>query len=268
MTTDSWASGDFGFFSISFLIGLSSGGDGETDWLFTKGLYDNGVISQNMFSFSLKDMAEETTRGTSFIDFGPPDESAVTDLSDLVWLDVISGDPYWANYVRGLRFGGLSDDIDADFVFSTRRAYIDTTSTCIKGPREEVDFIHLALIDVVDTYTEQENTVFTYFFDCSRNADKFKSIYFLFGDHWFEMTPEQYLYFGTFSINCSFCIFGYDDYDYWVLGSNFLRDWYSVHDYDNQKFGFVPQINSARSSPDPVTEEPTRSIYSYRNELK
>ena len=87
-----------------------------------------------MFSFALKDEADEDSRGKSSIDFGPPDESAVTDLSDLVWMDVIPDDPYWANYVRGVRFGGLSEDIDPDFVLSKRRAYIDTTSGCIRGP--------------------------------------------------------------------------------------------------------------------------------------
>ena len=61
-------------------------------------------------------MSDEETRGRSFLDLGAPDESAVTDLSDLVWLDVISGDPFWANYIRGIKFGGLSEDIDAAFV--------------------------------------------------------------------------------------------------------------------------------------------------------
>ena len=69
-----------------------------------------------MFSFSLKTMSDEDSRGQSFLDLGSPDESAVTDLSDLVWLDVISGDSFWANYVRGIKFGGLSDGIDAAFV--------------------------------------------------------------------------------------------------------------------------------------------------------
>ena len=69
-----------------------------------------------MFSFSLKTMSDEDSRGRSFLDLGSPDESAVTDMSDLVWLDVISGDHLWANYIRGIKFGGLSDDIDAAFV--------------------------------------------------------------------------------------------------------------------------------------------------------
>ena len=62
-------------------------------------------------------------------------------------------------------------------------------------------------------------------------------------------------------------MFGYENMDHWVLGSNFLHDWYSVFDLENQKFGFVPQAGSARSNLEPVTQEPTRSIYSYRNEL-
>ena len=35
LTTESWAAGDFGFFSMNALVGLSSGGDGNTQWLLT-----------------------------------------------------------------------------------------------------------------------------------------------------------------------------------------------------------------------------------------
>ena len=41
---------------------------------------------------------------------------------------------------------------------------------------------------------------------------------------------------------------------YWLLGDNFLRGWYSVHDMDTQKMGFAPLSGSTVSAPMTSTE--------------
>jgi hypothetical protein len=41
---------------------------------------------------------------------------------------------------------------------------------------------------------------------------------------------------------------------YWLLGDNFLRGWYSVHDMDNARMGFAPLSGSTVSAPMTSTE--------------
>ena len=226
-----WA-GDFASgLPIDAMFGLSSGGDGDTAPLLMHSLYADGVVSENKFSIALKEGDEGPTQGASHIDFGSPDPAAMTDEADTVWLDVLNEDAYWTNSIRGIRFDGLGDDVDPNFAFPSRRAYTDTSSACITGPSAEVDFILAALSDVVDIFDYYENEVLRYVFDCDRNFDSFRSIYLLFGDHWFELRPKDYIYFG-YSGKCSFCMLATTNED-WTLGANFLRGWYAIHDYSN-----------------------------------
>ena len=113
----SWIA-DFRSYPIGAMVGLSSGGIGNTDRLLMYSLYDDGVISENKFSVALKDFDAEETLGLSHIDFGPPDITAMSDESDLIWFDVIPGDFYWSNYVSGIKFDGLKEDVDSAFSFS------------------------------------------------------------------------------------------------------------------------------------------------------
>ena len=267
MALADWAGGyGTNLASLNALFGLGSGGDGDTAPLLMHSLYADGVVSENKFSVALTEDRYESSQGLSHIDFGPPDPTAMTDEADLAWLDVLPGDAMWANRISGVRFGGLDADVDADFALTPKRAFTDTTSSCISGPAAEVDFITAALSDVLDVYDYDVAEAFSYAFDCDPNIDSFRSIYLLFGDSWFELRPEDYLYNGGRG-RCGFCIFRSNN-DYWTLGANFLRGWYAVHDYESSRFGFVPQAKSGREKATPVTRAPTRSIASYDGELR
>ena len=267
MALSEWAGG-FGtnLASLNALFGLASGGDGDTAPLLMHSLFADGVISENKFSVALTEEDLETIQGKSHIDFGPPDTSEMTNETDLTWLDVLPGDAMWANRISGVRFGGLEADVDPDFAFTPKRAFTDTSSSCISGPAEEVDFITMALSDVLDVYDYNIDEAFSYAFDCEPNVGSFRSIYLLFGDSWFELRPKDYIYDGGKG-RCGFCIFRSSN-DYWTLGANFLRGWYAVHDYESSRFGFVPQVRSGRSKAEPMTRVPIRSIASYDDELR
>ena len=58
------------------------------------------------------------------------------------------------------------------------------------------------------------------------NFSQLPSIWFLYGDYWMEVRPEDY----TMSVTddkCSFCFeIGSGE---WELGTSFVRGWYSVY---------------------------------------
>ena len=49
---------------------------------------------------------------------------------------------------------------------------------------------------------------------------------------------------------------------------NFLRGWYAIHDYENSRLGFVPQVGSSYEKAELVTNAPMRDMKSYDKELK
>ena len=98
-----------------------------------------------------------------------------------------------------------------------------------------------------------------YEFSCDDyDASKLPSFEFLFGGYWFEILPEDYVVkFSTFSNLCSLCLSGSSSSDYFILGDAFLRGWYSIHDHDKQRMGFIPHTDSNKKEAIKATSEPS-----------
>ena len=79
----------------------------------------------------------------------------------------------------------------------------------------------------------------------------------LFGGYWMKVFAEDYVVPVNRAGTCSICLFGNEDRDYWLLGSAFLRGWYSIHDHTNGRMGFVPYSGSAKTQPPASTGTPT-----------
>lgn len=91
-----------------------------------------------------------------------------------------------------------------------------------------------ALID----YTVGCDTCWSYMFPCDQ-AQRLPAIDILFGDYWLEIQVDDYVVELGDLRTCSFCIssLGWDES---ILGTALMRDYYSVHDMTNQRFGFAP----------------------------
>lgn len=50
-----------------------------------------------------------------------------------------------------------------------------------------------------------------------------------------EVLPEDYVIAITTDKKfCAVCLRAKDDFDSWILGDAFMRNWYSIHDLDNK----------------------------------
>ena len=64
----------------------------------------------------------------------------------------------------------------------------------------------------------------------------------LFGNHWFEMFVEDYIYVSKDV--CKVCVYGNADSESrWIIGNSFMRGYYVTHDLENLSFGIAPQDN-------------------------
>ena len=86
--------------SISGVIGLSTGATGGPSLI--KSLYDSGAISDPIFAFTFRSQSQG---GNSYLDIGVMKTSRMSNPSDMVTVNTISGDSYWSNYVTGIKFG-------------------------------------------------------------------------------------------------------------------------------------------------------------------
>ena len=77
----------------------------------------------------------------------------------------------------------------------------------------------------------------------------------LFGDHWFTVEGKDYVVPVNAIGTCAFCLLA-DDSGYWLLGDVFMRGWYNIHDYTNNRMGFVPYQGSTKSKAEAKTSDP------------
>ena len=75
--------------------------------------------------------------GLTYIDFGTPNTSVMSDPNDLIWIDSINYGGWWTNFVFGWRWTGSS----TEYGTTPAWALTDTGSSCIMGPKEVVDGI-------------------------------------------------------------------------------------------------------------------------------
>jgi len=73
------------------------------------------------------------TSGSSYIDFGTPNPSIVTDSSKVVYLDILDENPWWTQKITGFRWGDDWDD-DTEYKIPSAEAITDTGTSCIAGP--------------------------------------------------------------------------------------------------------------------------------------
>ena len=99
----------------------------------------NEVIDDNMFSFYLTGHADD-----SYIDFGKYDKHAITNENDIVWLEVLDNDRWWTNYITGFKWGYSNPML---YSFEQTKAFTDTGTSCIIGPKDYVDWILSTLTD-------------------------------------------------------------------------------------------------------------------------
>ena len=83
---------------------------------------------------------DDGTTGTTYIDFGTPNTSVMSDPSDIVWIDSTNYGGWWTNNVTGWRWTGSSTKTTLTSLW----ALTDTGSSCISGPSATITTIRSA----------------------------------------------------------------------------------------------------------------------------
>ena len=214
--------------------------------LFVPEMVKDGSITESVFSFHLSGLT-----GQSYLDFGTPNPAAMKgDPSEIIYIPNQSNQVYWQNEVTGFRFTSNADNT-ADQAFTKADALTDTGASCISGPSSDVEKITDGIWSAIGKFTTVESSSgWGQQFSCAGvQFSDLPSFELLFGGRWFLVDPEDYVIeFNTFSKKCSIC-FTAGNQDYWILGDVFLRGWYAIHDFTNQRMGFIPQAGTTKTTP-------------------
>ena len=85
------------------------------------------------------------TTGTTYIDFGTPNTSVMSDPSDIVWIDSTNYGGWWTENVTGWRWTGSSEKKTIPSLW----ALTDTGSSCIMGPTATIAEIRAAAYNAI-----------------------------------------------------------------------------------------------------------------------
>jgi hypothetical protein len=206
-----------GYFDGILGLGFDAISVGGVETVFHNAL-DQGLLDSGMFAFYLGD--EEDGELT----FGGYDDTKFT--GDLTWVSLTHA-TYWqidmtSVSIRGYEGGKMS-------------AIVDSGTSLITGPSSEIQQIAKA-VGATKTLIGQ------YTVDCDKVQD--------IPDITFAIDNKPYVLPGSSLViqSAGTCLFAMMGMDFpapgpqWILGDVFMRKYYTVFDYENEKVGFAEAI--------------------------
>ena len=118
------------------ILGMWTGDHPESDQeeILMNGMGSTSALDKKIFSVH---MGNEWNGEESYIDFGTPDEDAMSDPAELVYIDSMDGQPWWAENWTGVR---LSDG--SEYSIPETFTITDTGASCFIGPAEVIGTIY------------------------------------------------------------------------------------------------------------------------------
>ncbi|KAI9801309.1 MAG: hypothetical protein M1833_002879 [Piccolia ochrophora] len=150
---------------------------------------------------------------------------------DLSWTDSVSEDGLWEIPLDGAGVGGKSAQ------FSGKSAIIDTGTSYILLPPKDARQLHAQF----PKFNEKGET---FELPCSST----EPVELTFSGVTYEVSPKDYLGKEVGEGMCKSNIFGHQTAgaDQWLLGDSFLKNVYSVFDYDKDRIGFATKASSEK----------------------
>jgi len=187
-----------------------------------------GVLDKNLFSSY---MCDGDGCSTSELLLGGIDNAKFT--GQLQYEPLIS-ESYWEIQLQDMQMNGSS-------VTQVRRAVVDTGTSVFAGPTDEVKAIAAMIGATPFPLIPQEYTL-----DCATVPNLPTLTFVLGGGQTYSLTGSQYVIEASQGGNKT-CLFGMLGIDIkpprgplWIMGDMFLRQYYTVFDYDGQRVGFAP----------------------------
>lgn len=207
---------------------------------FVENMKKQGIIERAVFAIYLSrseygQIAHQ--KNASLISFGDFDLSQFSTVESLVYIPVISDDGHWALHLDSVSLFG------ENIVQTSYYAVVDSGTSRILGPDNEVQ----ALLAQFESRWKCSPSGGLLVCACGWDPtlSQFPDIEFVLDGTALIVKPSMYVMRrGTY---CQLHIAGIHNPHLWVLGTPFMRGYYTVFDMDDKEIGFAPiKSNPAR----------------------
>ncbi|KAL9180736.1 hypothetical protein ACHAXT_011189 [Thalassiosira profunda] len=179
-----------------------------------KNAIDQGVVSQPMFAFDLGNQKDGE------LTFGGYDDSKFT--GEITWTP-LSEPKYWQIDIEDIAAGSYSS--------GATNGIVDSGTSLITGPSATI-------MKIATSVGATPNLLGQYTIDCEKVATLPDLVFHINGKEW--PVPGKDLVIQA-SGTCLFALMGMDipTGPQWILGDVFMRQYYTIFDYGNQRVGFA-----------------------------
>ncbi|CDW82048.1 asp domain containing protein [Stylonychia lemnae] len=196
-----------------------------------------GVISSKIFSFYLS----SDSSSISSVEIGGYNPLMIRSGESLVDIPLVK-DYFWKSYIEGFRYGetekSASNEIRA-YSTSQVEAIFDTGTSLIYPPTK----IYEKLLSII-TQNHPEHYVKNGIHYGTCDLSTYESIFLYIDSKYFEITPKSFVF--DYLHDQSICAIGIvDGGNFWLLGDVFLREYYSIHDDEANRFKLAPHVYSS-----------------------
>ncbi|KAI9806200.1 MAG: hypothetical protein M1825_006315 [Sarcosagium campestre] len=215
---------DFLAYPMDGILGLGRSGSNELDVpTLPDVLAAEKKLKDNIIGINIQRHADGLQDGA--INFGGIDTSKFE--GDISWTDSVSADGLWEVEVESAGIGG--DTVP----FSGRTAIIDTGTSYILIPPDDAEKLHERIPNV-------KNNGETFQIPCSTS----EPIQFTFSGITYDVSAKDYVGKDVGGGMCNSNIFGRQAAlkNQWLLGDTFLKNVYSVFDFDKDRIGLAKRV--------------------------
>lgn len=221
-------SDDFSHYPFDGILGLSMTSTATDNFLQV--VKDAKLLESNIFGVSLSRNSDGPNTGE--VSFGGTNPSKYTGSISYSPVSSKAGND-WAIAMDDLAYDGKNAGVEG------RLAYIDTGTSYVFGPQEDVAAIHKLIPGSKST----DGT--TYTVPCKSDIP----ISVSFSGVSYTISPTDWFTSSSDGGTCTSNIYGYAVVkDAWLLGDMFLKNVYTVFDADEKRIGFAPKPATAPKS--------------------
>ena len=208
-------------------------------------LKNANLISLNAFSFSLSPYGEQ-----SYVDFGVPQEERMKDPRWVQYID-LKDDFFWSAMCQGFaigkrknswQWGSIKDQYDT---VSKGEVYsiFDSGASAIIFPK---DYFKRFLIELYKHMHDADEFELASGYVMTKCYDNFPTLHFMFGGKWVKILADEYVVDISENKDRSICVLllSEGEQSFFIMGLPIYMNYYTIHDEENSRIGFVPNINS------------------------
>ena len=219
------ASEDFLSYQMDGILGLAPSTSGKT---FMDRVQEADLLESNVVGFSISRAADGAKDGE--VTFGGVDESKFS--GSISYTDTVTEGDH--SRLWSIPLDDASVDGKACHL-SGRTAIVDTGTSYIMAPQDDARTLH----DNIPGASPKDDN--SYIVPCDSQAN----VQLVFSGNSYSISPQDYIGRPESGNLCASTIVGqetFGDTD-WLVGDAFLKNVYTVFDYDERKIGFAPRGN-------------------------